>query len=59
MTRGGRSGLSWICACTVPFFPVSHQRRCAGVSDSAGRARSAVNSPMRSRIRPMAWRRSL
>ena len=37
MTRGGRSGLSWICACTVPFFPVSHQRRWAGVSDS-GRA---------------------
>ena len=37
MTRGDASGLSWICAWTVPFSPVSHQRRWAGVSDSAAR----------------------
>ena len=59
MTRGARSGLSWICACTVPLSPVSHQRRWAGVSDSGARVGSAVKSPMRSRIRPMVWRRSL
>ena len=57
-TRGGRSGLSWICAWTVPRSPVSHQRQWAGVSNSGWRPGSSPNSPMRSRIRAILRRRS-
>ena len=57
-TRGGSSGLSWIAAATVPRSPVSHHRRCAGLSESAGRPASTVNAPILSRSSARSPRRS-
>ena len=57
-TRGGRSGLSWICTCTTPRSPASHQRQWAGVSNSGRRPGSSRKSPMRSRIRAIRRCRS-
>ena len=48
-TRGGRCGLSWMATATVPCSPASHHRRCAGVSDSAGRPASTSNAPILAR----------
>jgi hypothetical protein len=57
-TRGGCCGLSWIATATVPCSPDSHQRRCAGVSDSAGRLSSTVNAPIRDLSSARSARRS-
>ncbi len=50
--------MSRICACTVPRGPVSHHRRCAGVSDSGALVSSARKSPIRCLISSRARRRS-
>jgi len=58
-TRGGCCGLSWMATATVPCSPDSHQRRCAGVSDSAGRLSSTVNAPIRDLSSARSARRSV